>query len=195
MQYNRLGARFQRAFRNETRVSKTPNKKPAGAGAADEAGPAAQRAVFEQAMAAFHSRDLNAARDLFAEAASGPDRNYAMAARNHQLMCEQRLARQAVTFETAEDHYNYAVALTNQRRLAEAIEHLERSLSLKESDYAHYALSVALGLSGRIDEAAKHLDRAISLDPRSRIAARNDPDFADLLSHAPLRALVHPERA
>jgi tetratricopeptide (TPR) repeat protein len=176
-------------------VSKTPNKKPASAGTADEAGPAAQRAVFEQAMTAFHARDLKTARDLFSEAASGPDRNYAVAARNHQLMCEQRLARQTVALETAEDHYNYAVALTNQRRFEEAIQHLERSLELKESDHAHYALSVALGLTGRINDAARHLDRAISLDPRSRIAARNDPDFADLLSHAPLRALVHPERA
>jgi hypothetical protein len=44
----------------------------------------------------------------------------------------------------------------------------------------HYALALAQALGGDIDSARNHLARAIELEPRNRLIARQDADFAPL---------------
>ncbi len=145
-------------------------------------------------MAAFHARDLRQAIALFGEAANGPARDIALAARNHQSMCEQRLAQQQPAPKTAEDFYTYGVALINQRRLADGISHLRQSLELDPAGHTHYALSVAYALERRFEQSAHHLAEAIRLDPTNRVTARNDPDFAEFLPEPALRAVLQADR-
>lgn len=154
-----------------------------------------QMESFQRGMELFHARDFRRARELFEKAASGPNRDIVFAARTHQRMCEQRLEQAAPALETADDHYNYGVALTNERRLDEARQHLEKALAMRTADHYEYALALCLGLAGEIEAAAAHLRRAIELDPRNRIAARNDADFSELLQHAAFQSVLEPHAA
>lgn len=154
-----------------------------------------QLAAFEAAMRLFHARSLSEARDLFRSAAEGPERDVAQRARLHIAMCDRRLEQHAVTLRTAEDYYNYGVALINSRDIPAARQHLVQALELApESDHIHYALAVALALGGDIAGAHESMKRAIELEPRNRLIARQDADLSQVAGHPPFDALLYPER-
>jgi tetratricopeptide (TPR) repeat protein len=154
-----------------------------------------QLAAFESAMRLFHARLLQEARGRFEQAAEGPERDVAQRARLHIAMCDRRLPQEAPALLTADDHYNYAVALINTRSLAEARQHLEQALEIAPgSDHVHYALALAQALAGDFSGAQENLRRAIEIEPRNRIMARQDADFAPLANQAPFNALLYPEK-
>jgi tetratricopeptide (TPR) repeat protein len=157
---------------------------------------ALQNKTFERAISQFHARKYKDAKELFEQAAQGPSREMAHAARLHIRMCEQRLtAATGPEPRTVEDFYNLAVALINRRDLAAAETQLRQALAMMENgDHLHYALALCRGLQGDAEGAYNHLKRAIDLQPRNRAAARNDPDFLEI-SHLPaVRDLMYPER-
>jgi tetratricopeptide (TPR) repeat protein len=157
--------------------------------------PPNQLGSFEAAMKLFHARQLKDARELFVEAARGPERDVANRAQLHIAMCDRRLLRTTVNLGSAEDYYNYGVALINSRNLAEARAHLEKGLEMSPAaDHIHYALALAQALDGDLSSAHHHLKRAIELEPRNRLIARQDADFAPLASLPPFDALIYPER-
>jgi tetratricopeptide (TPR) repeat protein len=170
-------------------------KNPPAARAADSGEAKLQLENFNRGMELFHARDFRRARDFFEKAAGGPNREMVFAARTHQRMCEQRLEKAAPVLETPDDYYNYGVALTNERRLEEARKHLEKAAALRTADHYEYALALCLGLAGEIDAAAERLRRAIELDPRNRVAVRNDSDFSELLHHAAFQSVLEPNAA
>jgi tetratricopeptide (TPR) repeat protein len=146
-------------------------------------------------MKLFHTRQFKEARDLFALAARGPERDVANRSRLHLAMCERRLEQVIVTLGSAEDYYNYGVALINSRNLPEARTHLEKALELSPAaDHVHYALALAQALAGDVSNAQIHLKRAIELEPRNRLIARQDADFAALANQPPYDALIYPEK-
>jgi tetratricopeptide (TPR) repeat protein len=154
-----------------------------------------QLAAFESAMRLFHARHLQQAHDLFQQAVDGPERDVAQRARLHIAMCEGRLRQEVPAFRSADDYYNYAIALINSRKLAEAREHLERALEIAPgADHIHYALALAQALGGDLSSAHDNLRRAIEIEPRNRIMARQDADFAPLASQPPFDALLYPEK-
>jgi len=154
-----------------------------------------QLSSFEAAMRLFHARNLKDARALYEIAAGGPERDVAQRARLHIAMCDRRLEHAAPTLQTAEENYNYAVALLNTRNGAEARQYLEKALEMEpEADHVHYALALARALGGDVAGAAEHLRRAIELEPRNRIIARQDADFASLANQPAFDALLHPEK-
>jgi len=183
---------------DDKRVTRLPAGSPeserdAGAGAGPDA--AAQLSAFEAGMKQFHGRHLAAARELFERAAAGPERDVANRARQHMAMCDSRLQRDTVKPQSAEEYYNYGVALINTRKLADARQNLERALALEpEADHVHYALALALALGGDMETARGHLERAIELEPRNRIIARQDADFALVARHPVIDALLYPEK-
>jgi tetratricopeptide (TPR) repeat protein len=167
--------------------------KPGAAGTVPDG--ARQMAAFEQAMKLFHARKLKEARDLFQQAANGPERDVAQRARLHTAMCDRRLQQATVTLGSAEDYYNYGIALINLRNLAEARTHLEKAVQISPgSDHIHYALAVAQALSGDLSSAQESLRRAIEIEPRNRITARQDADLAPFVNQPPLSGLLFPER-
>jgi tetratricopeptide (TPR) repeat protein len=159
------------------------------------ANPPNQFNCFEAAMKLFHARQFKDARDLFVQALRGPERDVANRAQLHLAMCDRRLQRTTVTLGSAEDYYNYGVALINSRNLPEARAHLEKALEMSPAaDHVHYALALAQALSGDLASAQQNLKRAIELEPRNRLIARQDADFAPLASQPPFDALIYPEK-
>jgi tetratricopeptide (TPR) repeat protein len=191
---------------NESQNSKTPESKSGAARTAvsTRSGAAAvtqpltgekQFSAFEAAMKLFHARKLKEARELYVQALAGPGRDIAHRAELHIAMCDRRLQQAKVALDSAEDHYNYAIAMINARNLAPAKESLEAALKLEpESDHVLYALALAQALSGELPAAVESLKRAIDLEPRNRIAARQDADFAPFANQPPFDALLFPEK-
>jgi len=156
---------------------------------------AKQRSSFESAMKLFHARKLGDAREQFAIAAGGPERDVAQRAKLHIAMCDRRLQQPAVKLQSAEEHYNYGVALINLRNIPEARSHLEQALEMAPgTDHIHYALALAQALQGDTVKAHENLRRAIELEPRNRIIARQDADFAPLANQPPFDVLLYPEK-
>jgi tetratricopeptide (TPR) repeat protein len=155
----------------------------------------AQLKAFEQAVRLFHAAKFAEAREQFAKAVGGPNREMGHNAELHIRMCERRLAKPVVDLKTAEEHYNYGVAMVNARNLLDARQHLETALKLQpDADHVYYALALCKGLSGDIDGAYENLKRAIDLEPRNRISARQDADFGGFSSYPQIQQLLFPDK-
>jgi len=63
-----------------------------------------------------------------------------------------------------------------------------------QADHMHYALALALALGGDAHRAYESLKHAIELEPRNRLIARQDQDFAPLAHQPPFDALLYPEK-
>ena len=113
----------------------------------------------------------------------------------NRVLGVRRLEQAPVALRTAEDYYNYGIALLNARNVTAAVEHLEIALRLAPgSDHIYYALGLARALSGDLGGAYESLKRAIELEPRNRIVARQDADLAHLAGQPPLEGLLYPEK-
>jgi tetratricopeptide (TPR) repeat protein len=187
----------------QSQVSQTPKTaephQAAAAARAKEAvtAPSAARqlASFEAGIRFLNARRLKEAREQFVDAAAGPERDVAQRARLHIAMCDRRLQQATVSLGSAEDYYNYGIALINSRNVAEARTHLEKALQIAPgSDHIHYALALAQALSGDVSSAYDNLKRAIELEPRNRLIARQDADFGPMAHQPPFDALLHPEK-
>ncbi|MBS1855398.1 MAG: hypothetical protein JST11_08540 [Acidobacteria bacterium] len=154
-----------------------------------------QLAAFESAMKLFHLRRFKEAHDLFQQAIAGPERDVANRAGLHASMCQHRLSQDTVTLASPEEQYNYGVALLNARKVEEARVHLEKALlAVPGADHVHYALALAKALGGDLGGACEHLRRAIELEPRNRMLARQDADFAPFANQPAIQALLYPEK-
>lgn len=168
------------------KVAATPLAPPPGA---------KQLAAFEAGMKRFHARQFKEAKEHFALASGGPERDVAQRSKLHIAMCDRRIGQPAVELGTAEDNYNYGVAMLNSRKVVEARTHLEKALAIAPgSDHIYYALALTLALSGDLSGAHDNLKRAIELEPRNRLIARQDADFAFLVNQQPFQGLIYPEK-
>jgi len=155
-----------------------------------------QTELFDRAVKLLQMGGYGAARGLFERAALGPIPAMAHSAQLHSAMCARRLAAHEPSLATPEEHYDYAIALINERRFPEAERHLAEAVaSVPDADHVHYALALCSGLNGDVRGACRHLRRAIEIQPRNRLTARNDPDFAAIAQLSPLFELLYPERA
>jgi tetratricopeptide (TPR) repeat protein len=176
---------------------KTAETPPVQVAVADSApnDPQKQLRAFEAAMKLFHTRSLKEARELFEQAAAGPERDVANRAKLHISMCDRRLHTSPVNLGTSEDYYNYGIASLNSRNAAEARTYLEKALQMApDTDHILYALALAQAMGGDYTGAHDNLRRAIELEPRNRIMARQDADFAHLATQPPFDALLYPEK-
>ncbi len=153
-----------------------------------------QTELFDRAIALFHARKYAEARELFKTASAGPNRGMAHSARLHERICERRISKAQINIRTPEERYNYAIALMNERRLPDAEDQLRRAIAQAPSaDHLYYALALCLALRGDVQGARANLKQAIDIDPRNRVAARNDPDFAEFAQLSPIAELLYPE--
>ena len=150
-----------------------------------------QSSLYERAMKSFHAGDFAKAAEILPAVTDGPNREMAHSARMYQTVCERRLSALEPQLSTAEEHYDYAIALINRRQIQEARQHLLEALERSpDGDHVHYALALCYGLEGQVDAAATHLQRAVALNPGNRTAARNDPDFAPFADAPPVSAIL-----
>lgn len=172
----------------EAKQAPTANAKPAAPGSA-------QMSSFQEGMRFFHARQFQQARELFTEATGGPDRAVSHRASLHVCMCDRRLQSSGVILNSAEEHYNYAITLMNARDLATAQIHLHAALDAEPAgDHVIYALAACQCLGGDLQQAYENLKRAIDLQPRNRLAARHDSDFAAMAEHQTFSRLLYPDR-
>lgn len=151
-----------------------------------------QLQLFEQAMEAFRKQKFKDALALFEAAAQGPDGAIRHRASVHTRICRQRTGSDTVDLKTADDHYNYAIRLINDRRLAEAADHLNSALKLAKQPpaHVHYALAVVAALEDDATTSFSKLQEAIEIDPQQRLIARRDPDLAGLAGKPPISELL-----
>jgi tetratricopeptide (TPR) repeat protein len=169
--------------------------KPAPPPPAPLSGAKVQYDAFERAIQLLHKRNFREAMALFEKARNGPNLEITANAATHVRMCERRLAAPLPEPKSAEEHYDYAIALINLRNLELAGRHLEIALKMEpRADHVHYAMGVYLALSGDAQGAYDSLKRAIELQPRNRMVARQDSDL-DGISHQPrIAKLLYPEQ-
>lgn len=167
----------------------------AGAAAGARQAKPTQMESFEEGMRLLHARQFKPAKEFFEQAMGGSDRTVAHRAGLHARICAQRLDAAAPVIDTPEDHYNYAITLINSRDLASAQGHLKAALAADPSaDHVLYALAACQSLGGDLQAAYENLKRAIDLQPRNRLAARQDPDFAGMAGHPAYPRLLYPDR-
>jgi tetratricopeptide (TPR) repeat protein len=154
-----------------------------------------QLTEFESALKLFAQQKYSEAYDLFSRVASGPASNIADKARAYRQVCERKTAAPELAFETADDHFNYAVERLNARDIEKARYHLGKALAMKpDAEHIVYMMALCCGFSGDGTGACENLKRAIELEPRNRILARQDPEFATLSQQIPaLRAILGAE--
>jgi tetratricopeptide (TPR) repeat protein len=148
--------------------------------------------LFEKAMEAFRAEDFAKALELFEASSDGPDGPLRHRSKVHARICRQRIGSDTVDLKTADDHYNYAIRLINDRRLDEATDHLNKALGLtkRPAAHVHYGLAVVAALQEDAEESYSKLREAIEIDPQQRLIARRDPDFAGISGAAPIAELL-----
>jgi tetratricopeptide (TPR) repeat protein len=88
-----------------------------------------------------------------------------------------------------QDPFLLAVYEKNRGNLKEALE-MSRKGGIDQKDERFAYLTASIHASeNRLDEAAQALAKAVELNPRNRIHAFHDPDFAELRKNRDLRAL------
>jgi tetratricopeptide (TPR) repeat protein len=156
--------------------------------------------VFERAVKLFRAQQFAEARELFGKATEGNLREVAHNARLHINMCNRRLDRPSVELRTVEDYYNVGVERLNARDLEGARRNLQKAIELTRmdgdsADHVYYAMSACYALSGDWRGAYENLKRAIEIEPRNRLAARQDPDFAGAAQQQAMQLLFHPDKS
>lgn len=132
---------------------------------------------LEKGLTALYAKRYKQAEKLLAKAAEDAQqpevgnraRRYLAAAR-----------RQTAKKKAAADPYLQAVYERNRGRLEKALE-ICRSGGRQSKDQRFALLAASIhSLEGDLDEAARFLELAIEIDPRNRVHAYHDPDFAAL---------------
>ena len=136
-------------------------------------------AALEQGVQALHAKKYAQAEKLFAQAeADAAQSEVANLARRYQAAARSR--RPAKPGAGPPDPYLEAVYERNRGNLDAALEICSRGgRQSKDERFAHLAASIH-AVRGDLDKAAKFLELAIKLNPRNRVLAYNDSDFAKL---------------
>lgn len=172
-------------------TSKTVNKKVklSSTGGAVQV----QQDIYAEGVDLLNARKYSQAATRFSKAMEGPDAALRHSATVYLRICQQRMQSDPEP-KTAEDRYNVAVALINDRRLEDADRLLRLALKQEpKGAHLHFALGVTATLAGDISSAISSIERAIELDPQSRILAMRDSDLAALRSNPAAAALFSNE--
>jgi len=108
--------------------------------------------------------------------------------------CRRQLEKAGLTFQTPEEHYDYAISQLNTGYYEEAREEFNNILSAHpDADYAFYGLAVLEAITGHAPDCLTNLARAIELNPKNRLQARVDNDFQNMVDDPRFTELLYPE--
>jgi tetratricopeptide (TPR) repeat protein len=184
-----------KAFTSMSPQKKSPASKPLTK-AAPPPDPRFTQAVqnFEAGMKALQSQKFDKAKSLLEKVLEGPTRELADRARMYINVCNQQMSKTSTSFKTAEEHFDYAVALINNGEYDEARSHLEKIVRQNpKADYGVYGLAALDALMNRVEDALRNLQQAIKMNPANRFQARNDSDFVNLADDPRFTELIYPE--
>jgi tetratricopeptide (TPR) repeat protein len=169
---------------------KTKPEEPAPKPARAAAGPAPAALhdpaldAFSQGLQALQKKDWSGAAKLFESALEQSDRSDLSArARQFLTTARQHLPAKPSAKDAREeegDPFLRAVFEKNQGNLAAALDLCRKEgREQKDERFAYLAASVHAA-DGRIEEAVQALTRAIELNPKNRVHAYHDSDFAEI---------------
>ena len=109
--------------------------------------------------------------------------------------CHRQLEHTRITFQSAEERYNYAVLQLNNGLYEDAREHFQGVLSdVPKADYAWYGLALLECITNHPEECLTALEKAIRLNQRNRLQARTDNDFQAMADDPRFTELLYPEQ-
>jgi tetratricopeptide (TPR) repeat protein len=137
---------------------------------------------YELGLKAMYRQKWGEAAKHFAKVAESDESDLAGRARQLLATCN---AKQETAGEAGdEDPFLLAVVHKNKGELAEALAICTRGgRQSKDERYAYLAASIH-AVSGEAEEAGKFLELAIELNPKNRVHAFHDADFANLREDA-----------
>jgi tetratricopeptide (TPR) repeat protein len=184
----------------DTNASKpSPTHKPVRtlAGNAQHASDAARKstlALYEQALKLMQSGKYEKAHEAFAKMLETAPQDLADRIRMYIAACVAQLHKGTTSFQTHEEHYDYAISLLNQGNYEDARQHLQTILlNEKSADYAFYGLALLASMTGETDTCIDHLTEAIRLNGQNRLQARLDSDFERVADDPRFTELLYPE--
>jgi len=152
---------------------------------------------YEAAVRLLYSHEYEKARGAFEKviAAFGDDKEVVERSKIHIRLCEQKIARKPAAPRTLDEHYNFAIALMNEGKYEESLDHLNKALkSNPKCDYVIYAVAITHCRTGNFDRALANLQAAIGLRPENRFLAQRDSDFEVLKQDSRFISLVFPDQ-
>ncbi len=151
-----------------------------------------QLQVFDQAIRNFGQGKFADAKAGFEEAMRGPAVHVKDKALSYLQVCLRKLEAPGLQLRTSEEYFTYGVERLNSRDAGTARQYLGKALQLApDSEHVLYTLALACGQAGDVDAAYENLKRAIELEPRNRVLARQDQEFAAFAQSVPaIRALL-----
>jgi tetratricopeptide (TPR) repeat protein len=164
---------------------KTKSEEPAPRAAAPRPAALDEPALdtFTQGLQALHQKSWAKAAELFETALEQSDRaDLSARARQYLATARQQMAETSSRGPQpgAEDPFLQAVFEKNRGDLAAAMDLCRKDgRDQKDERFAYLAASIH-AVEGRLDEALPALSRAIELNPKNRVHAYHDPDFAEL---------------
>jgi tetratricopeptide (TPR) repeat protein len=120
---------------------------------------------------------------------AGDEPSLSARARQFLTICRQKLAAAEDESAAPGDPFLEAVMLRNRGDVKESLELARRGGRDKKDERFAFLVASIHAAEGRLDEAAKALAQAIELNPRNRVHAFHDADFAELRRHAEHRQL------
>ncbi len=149
---------------------------------------------YEAGLKALQERKFDKAKASFQKVLDGHSRELGDRARMHLSTCNLMTVKNELNFQTAEEHYDYAVSLMNQGDYVGAREHLEKlQKNPAQRDYVTYGLAALDCLTGHLEDALRRLGEAISTNQQLRFQARNDSDFHNLVEDPRFTELLYPD--
>lgn len=151
---------------------------------------------YEAAVRLLYSHEYEKAKVAFERviASFADDKEVVERSKIHLRLCEQKIARKPAAPRTLDEHYNLAVALMNEGRYEEAVDHLNKALkSNPKCDYVIYALAITQCRTGNFERALASLQTAIGLKAENRFLAQRDSDFEVLKQDSRFVSLVFPD--
>jgi tetratricopeptide (TPR) repeat protein len=114
--------------------------------------------------------------------------------RMYMSTCKRQIDKAKLTFQTPEEHYDYAISQLNTGYFEEARDQFNHILTAHPAaDYAFYGLAVLESITGHAPDCLQNLARAIELNPKNRLQARVDNDFQNMVDDPRFTELLYPE--
>lgn len=150
--------------------------------------------LYEKAITLMGNGKYSEAHAAFDALLQGAPHDLADRIRMYIAACVSQIHQGTTEFRTHEERYDYAISLLNDGRYDDASEHFKQILLENDSaDYAFYGLALLASMVGRSHDCLEHLEQAIKLNPRNRILARGDSDFANMAEDPRFTDLLYPE--
>lgn len=149
--------------------------------------------LFGRAVAAAQLKHWREAAGMFRRLVrdASDDPGLGERSRQYLALCEQRLAK-GDPLEVGDDPYLHAVFEKNRGELATALALCRRGGRHRRDERMAYLAASILALTGELAESAELLAIAVAQNPKNRVQAFHDSDFAEVLGRAEFAFVLHP---